>query len=145
VEGTFFRSFTVQFLSDEILLNAQKPAKKWRDLYLSNILSANTGLFNTSLTASKIYGVFHGTEDGQSININDNFIVDASGDVQLKGNITFGTNNFIKTVYHRGIGAEKTIPNIPGDNAVFPETDDSSWHTDMAQADLWASFSYNNG
>lgn len=131
----------------------QNPPLKWKNLFLSDTIQSENGIFNKQLKAKEIIvkdniqGKFVGTPSGQSININDNFIVNASGDVQLKGNITWGNNDPIKCVYHRPIN-ENNIdrPNQPVNNRIsFEEESSTDWHTIVHANDFWASMSYNGG
>lgn len=152
---TFILGFNVQFVSDQIL-NDQKPNKKWKNLYLTDTLVANKGIFNTELRASNIYGAFRGTESGESININDSFIVQANGDVQLKGNITWGVNQF-SYVYHKGQDNQPSrIPPTPTNSIIYeedvePSDTEKRWHKQYnsnistGQNDHWISMTFDGG
>lgn len=133
------------------VINESTPVLKWKNLYLSN------GVY-----ASELQGKYIGLPQGitgDSININDKFVVDSEGNVHMAGDITWGNenNNPIKilTVYHKGNQVEHTSENIigqiasqilesmyttyippdpPAENTInFPENDPDDnnhvWHT----------------
>lgn len=66
---------------------------RWKNLYLSN--NANV---DGVVKANELEGLL----TGGGININDNFIVDSDGNVQMKGSITGLANKFI-CLYHKGL------------------------------------------
>lgn len=88
-------------------------------------------------------GEFTGNIKGGTININDNFKVDAAGNVTLNGNITWGTGaSPTQVVYAR------TALTKPSDNtswSSFPANSSSAWHTAYSSSDYYASFTYDGG
>ena len=88
-------------------------------------------------------GEFTGNIKGGTININDNFKVDAAGNVTLNGNITWGTGaSPTQVVYAR------TALTKPSDNTAwssFPANSSSAWHTAYSSSDYYASFTYDGG
>ena len=88
-------------------------------------------------------GEFTGNIKGGTININDNFKVDAAGNVTLNGNITWGTGaSPTQVVYAR------TALTKPSDNTSwlsFPANSSSAWHTAYSSSDYYASFTYDGG
>lgn len=88
-------------------------------------------------------GEFSGNITGGSININDNFIVDSSGNVSLNGNITWGTGSSPTQVVY-----STRVYNKPSDNtswSSFPSTSDIGWHTTYSTSDYYASYTYDGG
>lgn len=88
-------------------------------------------------------GEFMGNIKGGTININDNFMVDAAGNVTLNGSITWGTGaSPTQVVYAR------TSLTKPSDNtlwASFPTSSSYAWHTVYSSSDYYASFTYDGG
>lgn len=89
-------------------------------------------------------GEFVGNIKGGTININDNFIVDENGGVQLNGGITWGTGSSPTQVVYARSSIEK-----PDDNTAwssFPPTSENSWHkTYSSYLDYYASYTYDGG
>ena len=89
-------------------------------------------------------GEFVGNIKGGTININDNFIVDENGGVQLNGGITWGTGSSPTQVVYARSSIEK-----PDDNTAwssFPSTSENSWHkTYSSYLDYYASYTYDGG
>lgn len=89
-------------------------------------------------------GEFVGNIKGGTININDNFIVDENGGVQLNGGITWGTGSSPTQVVYARSSIEK-----PDDNTAwssFPPTSGNSWHkTYSSYLDYYASYTYDGG
>ena len=89
-------------------------------------------------------GEFVGNIKGGTININDNFIVDENGGVQLNGGITWGTGSSPTQVVYARSPIEK-----PDDNTAwssFPSTSGNSWHkTYSSYLDYYASYTYDGG
>lgn len=127
---------------------------RWKNLYLSgDIGSESSKIGNIYATngnfSESIKGKYEGLPNGltgDSININDKFIVDDQGNVTMDGDITWG-NNPIQCVYHRAMnGNSPDRPTPPADNRTsFDDNSNSDWHKIVQSTDIWASMSYNGG
>lgn len=86
-------------------------------------------------------GLFKG-----EINVNNNFIVDSSGNVTLNGNITWGTGNdpTVDQVYT--LYSQTSLSKPTSKYATYPSTSSNFWHKSLDSAnDLYVSYSYDNG
>lgn len=89
-------------------------------------------------------GEFVGNIKGGTININDNFIVDENGGVQLNGGITWGTGSSPTQVVYAKTAIAK--PNDDTSWSSFPPTSSDGWHrTYSSYADYYASYTYDGG
>lgn len=125
---------------------------KWKNLY------AKDGIFSNSLKASSLKGLFIGESNptelsGNSININDNFIVKSDGNVTMKGNITWGNDNAFSIAYHKGevVNNIRQIPNPPQVLASEINEEDIKnsprWHKRLnsVEVDWFMSMTFNGG
>lgn len=127
---------------------------RWKNLYLSNnIGSESSKIGNIYATngnfSESIKGKYEGLPNGltgDSININDKFIVDDQGNVTMDGDITWG-NNPIQCVYHRAMNGNSTYRPLPPakNRTSFDDNSDSDWHKIVQSTDIWASMSYDGG
>lgn len=89
-------------------------------------------------------GEFSGDITGGTININDNFIVDQNGGVQLNGSIVWGSGSSPTQVLYAASSITK-----PSDGSAwsdFPTTSADAWHrTYSANSDYFASYTYDGG
>lgn len=86
--------------------------------------------------------VFTGKIKGGSININDNFLVDPYGNVQLNGNITWGTGaSPTQAVY---AATALTKPSDGTKWSSFPASG-SGWHQSCFVSDYYVSYTYDGG
>lgn len=89
-------------------------------------------------------GEIHGFKiTGGSLNIQDNFIVDANGNLTLNGNITWGTDSgsLVCVLYGRARYSKPT-----GGYSSYPDSSSSGWHKSLnVYYDYYASYSYNGG
>lgn len=89
-------------------------------------------------------GEIHGFKiTGGSLNIQDNFIVDANGNLTLNGNITWGTDSgsLVCVLYGRARYSKPTEG-----YSSYPDLSSSGWHKSLnVYYDYYASYSYNGG
>ena len=89
-------------------------------------------------------GEFTGDIKGGTININENFKVDADGNVALNGSISWGTGSSPTQVVYARSSITK-----PSNNTLwssFPNTSSSGWHkTFNSSYDKFASYTYDGG
>lgn len=136
------------FEIDETHIGYGKSAynDKNNGVYLSpNGIGLGAGKFYVSSTGKLVAddAEIIGAIKGGTININDNFIVDESGNVQLNGNISWGTGTSPTQVLYARTALEK-----PGDNVAwsdFPNSSINGWHTAYSILDYYASFTYDGG
>lgn len=99
----------------------QDPSKASFSVKRDGTLYAKSGTFSGELAAAT--GSFKG-----SINVADNFIVDASGNVTMNGAVNF-TQNIVKVQY-------STSSSGPWQD---------SWNSSWTNIEVWARYSYNGG
>lgn len=88
-------------------------------------------------------GEFTGSIKGGTININNNFKVDASGNVTINGNITWGTGASPTQVVYAQTALTKPSDNT--DWSTFPDSSPTAWHKTYSSSDYYASFTYDGG
>jgi len=79
---------------------------------------------------------------GGSININNNFIVDSSGNVQLNGNITWGTGASPTQVLYSATSIAQPSNNTSW--STFPSTG-AGWHKTYTSGDIYGTYTYDGG
>ena len=87
------------------------------------------------------------TIKGGSLNVNNNFIVDSAGNVQLNGNVTWGTGASPTQAVYAQTMLQKPSDNTPWNS--FPEsdtTDTTTWHRYCSSTnDYFACYTYDGG
>lgn len=88
-------------------------------------------------------GEFKGAIKGGTININNNFKVDESGNVTLNGNISWGSGASPTQVLYATTALTKPTNGTTWGS--FPTSSNSGWHTTYNSADYYATFTYDGG